>query len=93
MHIAYMAKKSAITVRLPDSLKRRLVVRAKTQRRSLSAQVVQDLESLVEGELEEHTGGEFLGMFRGSRIPTESDISEVRSLLWGRLSTSRPRRG
>jgi|RhiMetdeSRZDD1v2_1073273.scaffolds.fasta_scaffold2989308_1 hypothetical protein len=93
MQIAYMPKEAAITVRLPESLKRRLTARAKTQRRSLSAQVVQDLQSVVGESGEEGVGGEFLGMFRGSRVPTDHDIAEVRALLWGRLRNGRVRRG
>ena len=86
MHIAYMSEDTAITVRLPASLKRRLEARAREQRRSLSAQLVHDLEVVVEKEPAEGTGGEFLGLYRGSRIPTDEDIQEVRSLLWGRLA-------
>jgi predicted DNA-binding protein len=88
MQDVYMVRKNAaVTLRLPDSLKRRLAERAKRQHRSLSAQLVHDLEtSLGEGE-PQSLAGRFLGLYAGSRLPTDEDIKEVRSLLWGRLGS------
>jgi hypothetical protein len=84
-HYDAMKKSSAITVRLPDSLKRRLRARAEAEHRSLSAQVVADLER-VATEGSTPTGeGCFLGRFSGTALPTDQDIEEVRRLLWGRL--------
>jgi len=85
-HNAYMRKGSTITVRLPASLKRRLESRAASEHRSLSSQVVADLENVTrEGSDEAGASGKFLGLFAGSRLPTDEDIAEVRRLLWGRL--------
>lgn len=80
-------KKAALTIRLPASLKRRLQARAESQHRSLSAQVVADLERVVD-ELEtsaSHAGGRFLARFAGTAMPTDEDLAEVRGLLWGRI--------
>jgi hypothetical protein len=81
-----MRKASTITVRLPRPLKRRLESRAASEHRSLSAQVVADLEKATrEGNDEAPGSGPFLGLFAGSRLPTDEDMAEVRRLLWGRL--------
>ena len=89
-----MSKDAAITVRVPESLKRRLEARAKSSRRSLSAQVVADMESIVEGSSRnDRASGKFLGLFEGTRVPTEDDIKEARSLLWGKLPVRVARRG
>lgn len=80
-----MGKDSAITIRVPASLKKRLERRAHRQRRSLSAQVTFDLEQLVALDAEARDGGAFLGKYEGARLPTEQSIQEVRSLMWGRL--------
>ena len=85
MHNAYMSKSAAVTVRLPPMLKRRLEARAKSERRSLSAQLVVDLERISEEPSPVETKGRFLGLFEGTRVPTDSDIAEVRRLLWGKL--------
>ena len=85
MQCAYMAKSSAITIRLPDSLKRRLEARAEQQHRSLSSQVVHDLEAVVTESPEYQGAGRFLGLYEGSRAPTDRDIEQARSLLWGSL--------
>ena len=82
---AYMQKKeAAVTIRLPAALKRRLEARARAQHRSLSAQVLVDLERDVSGQLPDGNAkpGRFLGLFQGSAAPTESDFAEVRRLLW-----------
>jgi hypothetical protein len=86
MHNAYMSKDAAVTVRLPAALKRRLEARAKSQHRSLSAQLVADLEAVAERRPGVATpGGHFLGLFRGTALPTDRDIAEARRLLWGNL--------
>lgn len=92
MQNAYMRKDSAITVRLPVAVKRRLESRARAQHRSLSAQVVAELEdsSRVEPAARAE-GGRFLGRFRGARVATDGDIAEVRGRLWGRLSRAERR--
>lgn len=81
-----MRKTAAITVRLPGALKQRLEARAASEHRSLSAQVVADLEEAAREDDDEAQGaGSFLGLFAGSTLPTDEDIAEVRRLLWGRL--------
>lgn len=80
-----MAKNSAITVRLSDALKRRLEAKASSKHRSLSAQVVVDLENAVEDGSPDQGPGRFLGLYEDSTLPTDEDISKVRRLLWGRL--------
>ncbi|MBN2494468.1 MAG: hypothetical protein JXR96_07765 [Deltaproteobacteria bacterium] len=80
-----MAKNKAITLRVSESLKKRLEARARRARRSLSAQVVSDLEAVVEAQGAGTGGGRFLGLYRGAKLPTDDDILEVRTLLWGRL--------
>jgi hypothetical protein len=79
-----MAKNAAITVRVPLVLKRRLEARAKRERRSISAQVQLELERAV-GEESSPARRPALGMFEGSGVPTDEDLREVRSLLFGRL--------
>ena len=80
-----MKKSSAITVRLPDSLRRRIRSRAAAEHRSLSAQVVADLERIVEEQGSSSGAGRFLGLYSGTTLPTDQDLAEVRRLLWGRL--------
>lgn len=80
-----MSKSAAVTVRLPPTLKRRLEARAKSERRSLSAQLVVDLERVSEEPLPTQTKGRFLGLFDGTKVPSDRDIAEVRRLLWGKL--------
>jgi hypothetical protein len=76
-------REAAVTIRIPAALKRRLEARARAQRRSLSAQVVLDLEEGVSGRLPDGNAkpGRFLGLFGGGAAPTERDIAEVRRLL------------
>lgn len=82
----YMTKSSAITVRLPRSLRERLQARAESEHRSLSAQVVADLERAArEAPTAAGEKGCFLGLFTGTALPADQDFAEVRSLLWGRL--------
>ena len=88
MQIAAMAKDAAITVRVPQELKRRLAARAKRERRSISAQVLFELERAVATEEDRPAERPALGMFEGARLPSDADIREARSALWGRLSKS-----
>lgn len=81
-----MAKEAAITVRVPLELKRRLVARAKRDRRSISAQVLYELErAVVEESNAAPAERGALGMFEGARLPSDDDFSEVRSALWERI--------
>jgi hypothetical protein len=85
VHNAYMNRDATITLRISASLKRRLEARARKMRRSLSSQVVHDLEVLMEGMTAEGAPGKFLGLYQGSRIPTDAEIAEVRSVMWRAL--------
>lgn len=82
-----MTREAAITVRVPLELKRRLAARAKRERRSLSAQVLHELERATAGEpaAPAKPARSVLGMFSGRRLPTAGEIAEVRALLWRRL--------
>ena len=95
MHIAYMHRDAAITIRIPQELKRALVARARAERRSVSAQVTTYLEQGVRAEVDPTRGqpGRFLGRFEGGPIPTEADFREVRARLWGSLGKGRKRAG
>ena len=86
MQNEYMTKDAAITIRIPESLKRRLLARAEEKRRSLSAQVTVDLESVLDSTAPSGAKGRFLGMYEGTAVPSDDDIEEVRGLLWGNLS-------
>ena len=85
VHNAYMIRDATITLRIPAPLKRRLEARARKMRRSLSSQIVHDLETLKKGITPEGAAGKFLGLYQGSRIPTDAEIADVRSLMWGSL--------
>jgi hypothetical protein len=88
MHNEYIMKNAAaITIRLPASLKRDLERRAERAHRSVSAQVVADLERILNESQEEKTGGKFLGIFSGTPLPTDEDIKEARALLWGKIGS------
>jgi len=88
MHNECMMKNAAVTIRLPASLKRRLQARAESQHRSLSAQVVADLERVAdEPGPSSRIEGRFLGLFAGSALPTDEDLAEVRQLLWGGIGS------
>jgi hypothetical protein len=81
-----MSKDATITIRLPSDLKGRLESRAQSEHRSLSAQVLVDLErSLADDREPSRAGGTFLGLFAPGKVPTDDDISDARQLLWGRL--------
>jgi hypothetical protein len=79
-----MAKDAAITVRLPLELKRRLEDRAERERRSISAQVLYELERAVDAEPSRGRASA-VGLFAGARVPSDDDLAEVRTLLWDRL--------
>ena len=86
MQNAHMAKNATLTVRLPASLKARLEARAVAEHRSLSAQVVADLEGLADSRPDQpRAEGRFLGLYSGTTVPSDADLSEVRARLWGRL--------
>jgi hypothetical protein len=59
-------------------------------RRSVSSQVVHDLETLMKEVPPKGAPGKFRGLFQGSRIPTDAEIAEVRSRLWGALGSKEP---
>jgi hypothetical protein len=86
-------KNAAITIRIPKSLKRSLEIRAEKQHRSLSAQVVADLETILNESPLEEAGGKFLGLFAGTPLPSDEDIKEARALLWGRIASHQERNG
>jgi hypothetical protein len=79
-------KNAALTVRLPAPLKHRLEERAAEQHRSLSAQVVAELDAATRVAAPAIGGpGSFLGLYAGSRLPTDDEVAEVRARLWSRL--------
>jgi len=78
-------KEAVVTVRLPTTLKRRIEARATRERRSLSAQVVWELERALAAEPVKGARPA-LGMFPEGPLPTERDFAEVRTLLWGKLA-------
>ena len=81
-----MANDAIVTVRIPAALKRRLEHRARQGHRSLSAQVLHDLEhsSAPSPQAER---GRFVGLFAGTPVPTDADIRDARTKLWGRMTT------
>ena len=80
-----MSKTVSITVRLPADLRDRLAARARKAQRSLSAQIALDLEGIDAQNDDRGVKGTFLGLFEGSRVPTDEDFVDVRRALWGRL--------
>jgi predicted transcriptional regulator len=85
MQNEYMPKDATITVRVPQELKQRLARRARREHRSISAQVLRELELAVAREAAGEAGVPALGLFKAARLPTEKDFDHVRSALWGRL--------
>lgn len=81
----YMSKDATITVRVPRELKARLARRAKLEHRSVSAQVLWELEHSVAQEEPAKPRKPALGLFAAAGLPSEEDFREVRSALWGRL--------
>jgi len=84
-------KDATITVRVPPELKRRLAERAKRERRSISAQVLFELERATLQEAGGPKTTSALGMFKGARIPSDSDFAEVRSIVWSRHRSTHDR--
>ena len=79
-------KNAALSIRVPVELKRRLELRAVRLRRSLSSQIVCDLDEIARNELVPgRKRGRLLGRFNAGEVPTDKDIREVRDLLWARL--------
>ncbi len=82
-----MANDAVITVRVPRELKQKIAARAKREHRSVSAQVVHELDRALGGEVEgskiAHRSA--LGMFAGARVPSDAEFAAVRTELWGRL--------
>ena len=83
LHNDYMAKEAVLTVRVPVSTKRALEVRAKQNRRSVSAQIATYLEQGLEAEQtgSPQTRVRILGRHAGGPVPTDGDFAEVRALL------------
>jgi hypothetical protein len=79
-----MPNDASVTVRIPASLKKHLEVRARAGHRSLSAQVLHDLEAASFADAARP--GRFLGLYAGTPVPTDTQIREVRLRLWGRLN-------
>ena len=89
-----MAKDAAITVRLPMALKQALQAHARHQRRSLSAQIAACLEREIAKEPSVRgVHGKLLGLYAGTRVPSNADFARVRRRLWGSLERGRSRRG
>ena len=86
-----MANDTTLTIRVPQALKRRLEIRARASHRSLSAQALHDLADAVEASAAPGAG-RFLGLYPLAAVPSDADIREVRTKLWGRV-TARGRRG
>jgi hypothetical protein len=78
-----MSKNAAITVRLPLPLHRRLKVRARLEKRSLSAQVEYELEQslAVQGPWPPARGQGSFGRYEGARVPTDADFADIRARL------------
>jgi transcriptional regulator of met regulon len=84
-----MAKSSAITLRVPMHIKKALTARAGKSRRSLSAEALTIIESNLSGEATA-APGRFLGIFAGSRLPSDADIRAAREDLWSGLGQRKP---
>jgi hypothetical protein len=80
-----MNKNAVVIIRLPESLKRNLEDHARAQRRSLSAQVLHELELAANDPVRPNGPAKFLGRYKGSWLPTGRELRQVRSLLWGHL--------
>ena len=83
-----MANDAVVTVRIPTALKRRLELRARRGHRSLSAQVLHDLEQADTATAPRAVParpGRFVGLYAGTPVASDADILEVRTRLWARL--------
>lgn len=82
-----------MTVRIPAELKRKLQLRARKERRSLSSEIATALERSV-GEGPVGGGaGRLLGLYEGTTVPADDDFAEVRAILWGSLRRRSARHG
>jgi hypothetical protein len=89
MHSEDMPNDAIVTVRIPAALKRRLEQRARRGHRSLSAQVLHDLERSTTAVAPSDVPagrGRFVGLYAGTPVASDADIVEVRTRLWGRLT-------
>lgn len=85
-----MTKEASITVRVPAALKSRLARRAKREHRSVSAQVLVELERAFADESAAPSArASALGLFAGAALPSDEDLQEIRAALWGRLGEPR----
>lgn len=81
-----MRKTAAITVRIPETLKKRIEKRAAREHRSLSGQIAHELtKAFADDPLVPTKKGRLLGMFAGTKVPTDDDFKEVRRITWARL--------
>lgn len=79
-----MPNDAIVTVRIPAALKRLVERRARRGHRSLSAQVLHDLEQASTAPREAPaTPGRFIGLYAGTHVASDADIREVRTRLWG----------
>ncbi len=89
-----MFKDATITVRLSGDSKKRLQERARKNHRSLSGQVAAEIETVLTAEpANSRSGYRFLGSFQGASIPSDDDIREIRTRLWGNLADRNSERG
>jgi hypothetical protein len=95
-HIDYtMSNDAVITVRVSRGVKQKLEARAARERRSLSAQIATYLEQGLSADAIATTSepGTLLGLYAGTRVPTDEEIGHVRDRLWRTLGTQRGKRG
>jgi len=85
MHSGDMPHDATVTVRIPAALKRRLEERARRGHRSLSSQVLHDLEQLTAPPPQPERG-RFVGLFADTPVPSDAEILDIRNRLWGRLA-------
>lgn len=84
MQIGFVGKDASISIRLSAPLKRELQARARRARRSLTAQITACLEREVANAKGASAGkGKLLGLFAGTRVPSDRDFALVRRMLWG----------
>jgi hypothetical protein len=84
-----MANDAVVTVRIPAALKRRLGERARRGHRSLSAQVLHDLEQANAAAASPEVvrrPARFAGLYAGTPVASDADILEVRARLWSRFA-------
>jgi hypothetical protein len=82
-----VAKHVAVTIPLPAVLKRELQARARRERRSLAAEIAACVKrDVAKDPIVSRSHGKLLGLYVGSRVPTNGDFVRVRRLLWGSLA-------